>query len=991
MTQNLSAFYQKLYEEYRKSYGENVCILLLVGKFYELYCLIDPDTQAPRNSARRAMELMNIAIKIRPNYGSKGETGLWGGVPEQSLHKFARPLTDAGWTVVVVDQVKDERTDEVINRTTARILSPGTHVEAAGQDRLTVAALWIEPYQTSASIVDLTTGEVFSYTSSQKDDILHMLQVYCSREVIFTSTIPYDLSSLKSSYGIHGTLHPIPYVKGDNFEHSYSREEFFRKLFRIKSLMPVRTALSLDGTTTSLERALCLLLRFLEDHFPQQTERLCSHEIYSPKTHMRLSNNILEQLNMITSNTHRSVLTLLERTHSAIGKRALRERMLRPITDKSMLEKRWSQVAWAVSLDTKHQRALERDIKALYDLPRLHHKFAEGSVNALDVLQLAQTYAATTCLIQNLRGTPLECSDTLEALIGEFRHEFRSVFDEEKAQQREEGKPIGFLTPLSGSETEKLEANLQNIQEKWEKAWKVFCNDAKISFDSFSLVSKGVGEGEYVWEGVRGVLKLLQAEIFVQNKKEFPALHHLSLEYKKSGPIQLNCTEFTSFTQNLRTQVNLLEQTLKQEVQHVCDSLWESVKPFQQEWVEWLGTIDCTLSLAAVAKEYSWCQPVLGDALVIKGLRHPLLEVAQTRAEYIKHNVELGSSVGLPTEQGRVDKPHGWLIYGVNASGKSSLMKATGIAVLLAQAGSFVPADSMILRPYDAAFSRIWSHDNLWAGLSSFAVEISELRDILNLATERSLVLGDEVCSGTESQSATALVASVLEHLDAQGCHFMFATHLHGLLDIPNFLPRDGISVWHLRVQRTPEGKLIYDRTLQPGAGSSTYGLEVARAMGLPISLLERAHEIRRSLGGETTDTDAPKSSWNSAITRQSCEVCKKVIVKNLEVHHIKPRCEGGGNQLRNLIVLCEECHDKNHAGELEISELRVTSEGLERSTIVSVASSKQSRQKWSEEDKQIICTTLEQYKGRPLTRTCLALEEKGIRITAAQLKKFQQ
>ena len=1002
-----------MYEEYRKSYGENVCVLLLVGKFYEIYCLIDPETETPRNSARRAMEIMNIAIKIRPNYGPSGETALWGGVPEQSLHKFARPLTDAGWTVVVVDQVKDQITNEVINRTTARILSPGTHVEAASQDRLTVAALWIEPTKTSASIVDLTTGELFSYTSSQTDDILHMLQVYGSREVIVTSLIPYDLSSIKSSYGIHGTLHSVAHVKGDNFENSYSREEFFRKLFRIKTLMPVRTTLGLDGAPPCMERALCLLLRFLEDHFPQQTERLCSHELYSPKKHMRLSNNILEQLNIITFNTQRSVLNILERTHSAIGKRALRERILRPITDEVVLEERWSQVAWATTLDSKNQRGLERDIKGIYDLPRLHHKFAEGSIESLDVLQLAQTYVASTCLIQNLRGTPLECSPSLEALIGEFRREFNSVFDEEKAQRREEGEPIGFLTPISGAQTEQVEDTLKNIQEGWDAAWELFCRDVKIPQHSFKLESKG--DSEYLWEGARSTLKALQAEVFIQNKKESPALHNIMIDHKKSGPIQLNCTEFTSFTHSLRSHVKFLEVCLKQEVQFTCDSLWESVKPFQKMWVEWLGTVDCTLALAAVARDSGWCRPKLGDALTIEGLRHPLLETAQTRAEYIKHKVELGCAIpryaGSPAELGGTRhmsstpprcagepaqlgcaKPQGWLIYGVNASGKSSLMKATGIAVLLAQAGSFVPADSMTLRPYDAAFSRIWSHDNLWAGLSSFAVEVAELRDILNLATERSLVLGDEVCSGTESQSATALVASVLEHLDAQGCHFMFATHLHGLLDVPKFLPRPGIAVWHLRVQRTVEGKLIYDRTLQPGPGSSTYGLEVARAMGLPISLLDRAHEIRRSLGGEMTAADAPKSVWNPSIVRQSCEVCKRVIVKDLEVHHITPRCEGGGNQLRNLVVLCEECHDKHHAGELEIGELRVTSEGLERSTVASTVASTQTRrprQQWSAEDQQIIRATLETYKGRPLTRACLALEEQGIRITAAQLKRI--
>jgi DNA mismatch repair protein MutS len=316
-------------------------------------------------------------------------------------------------------------------------------------------------------------------------------------------------------------------------------------------------------------------------------------------------------------------------------------------------------------------------------------------------------------------------------------------------------------------------------------------------------------------------------------------------------------------------------------------------------------------------------------------------------------------------------------------------MKATGIAVLLAQAGSFVPADSMVLRPYDAAFSRIWNHDNVWAGLSSFAVEMTELRDILLSATERSLVLGDEVCSGTESMSATALVASTIEHLDAQRTHFMFATHLHDLMKVPGLFPRESVAVWHLRVQRTPEGKLIYDRTLQAGSGSCTYGLEVARAMGLPISLIERAHEVRRGLGGEAAANDAPKSLWNAAIQRKACEVCGCPIVRDLEVHHIQERAKGGGNQLRNLVVLCESCHDKHHAGEIQVGALVLTSDGMERSTVSLPKAAAKTKTKWTEEEMETILSTIQVHKGRPLTRTINALQEHGITITAAQLRKI--
>jgi len=976
MTQTLTSLYHKFYETYSKKYGSNTCILVLVGKFYELYDYVNSETGQACTSMRRATELMNIAMKEKPKHGPKGELGLWSGFPEQSLHKFAQVLTKEGWTVVVVDQVKNFA-DQVVDRIPTRVLSPGTHVEMATQERMTVAAIWIQSNMYATSILDLTTGEVFSYQTDKADNILHMLQVYSSKEVIITQTVEdQPLSNLKSMFGIHGLIYTVPYNSKDNFEAPFAREEYLRKMFRLKTMMPVRTALRLD--LSFIERSLCLLLRFVEDHFPQQAERLTSHDLYCPDSYMRLSNNILEQLNMITLNNQKSILSMLERTYSAIGKRAMRERILRPITQEQELEKRWQEIAWIIEQPTTTSKTLGDTCSSLYDLPRLHYKFASGSLESLDVLQMFQTYVASSCLIQNLRNTPLEMDASLEFQIQEFRTLVGKLLDEDKAQKREVGEHVGFLTAISGPQTLRIEEKIQACIKTWTDLWKKFCKEAKIPEDSFYLVLKG--DGDYSWEGSRTHLKVLKAEDFLKKK----IFTNMEIDPKKTGPIVFTCNEFVEFSNNLRILKNELNSSLKRELLGVCDTLWESVRVFQNSWVEWLGLVDCSLSLAAVAKELKWARPKLGSSLHIEGLRHPLLESAQTRMEYVKHSVILGEET----------KERGWLIYGVNASGKSSLMKATGIAVLLAQAGSFVPADSMVLRPYHSAFSRIWTHDNVWAGLSSFAVEIAELRDILTSATERSLVLGDEVCSGTESMSATSLVASTLEHLDSVGAHFMFATHLHDLMKVPKFLPRPGIAVWHLRVRRNDDGKLIYDRTLQPGSGSSTYGLEVAKAMGIPLPLLQRAHEIRRALGGEVTSSDAPRSSWNSNIQRQICEVCGSSVVRDLEVHHIVQRSDGGDNSLRNLAVLCESCHDRHHAGDLEVPPIIMTTDGPERASATSITSLSRQRVRttdiFTEEEQRIIRESLQSYQGRPLQRTSLALQEQGIRITVPQLRNFR-
>jgi len=323
--------YKSLYDKYQALYGDDTCIFLLVGKFYELYDVINPQTESPYTSILRAARIMNIQVT------KKEDGSFFAGIPEQSRDKFAQTLTSRGWTVVIVDQVKNSA-NKVIDRITARILSPGTHVEMAGQERMSVASVYFCPGNTgfATSVNDLTTGEVFSLQTNEADSILHMFQIYNVSEVVAVTGLTAE--SVKGMFGLQGKgqVHCFE----DTDESSHMREEFFRKMFKVKSLMPMKTLLSIS--TESIEKSLLFLLRYIEDHFPHQTERLTSHTIYNPSTYMRLSNNIIEQLNIITKK-HTSVLDIIDHTFSSIGKRALRERILRPITDGANLKKRWQQ------------------------------------------------------------------------------------------------------------------------------------------------------------------------------------------------------------------------------------------------------------------------------------------------------------------------------------------------------------------------------------------------------------------------------------------------------------------------------------------------------------------------------------------------------------------------------------------------------------------------------------------------------------------------
>jgi DNA mismatch repair protein MutS len=271
----------------------------------------------------------------------------------------------------------------------------------------------------------------------------------------------------------------------------------------------------------------------------------------------------------------------------------------------------------------------------------------------------------------------------------------------------------------------------------------------------------------------------------------------------------------------------------------------------------------------------------------------------------------------------------------MNASGKSSLMKAIGLCVLLAQCGFPVPAATCQLVPFTAIFTRILGNDNLWAGQSSFVVEMTEFRDILRFADQKSLVLGDELCKGTESFSATALVAAGVETLAARRAKFVFATHLHELATLPDIAGLAGVRPYHLRVTYdAATDRLVYGRDLVAGAGSALYGLEVCRALDLPTGYLDRAMALRQHLAG----WEAPHvSGYSAASVVAACEVCGSAgTAAGLETHHIRPQADAAAaaaegtaiHAAGNLVCLCARCHDDHHAGRLIVTGWQDTSAG---------------------------------------------------------------
>ena len=440
--------------------------------------------------------------------------------------------------------------------------------------------------------------------------------------------------------------------------------------------------------------------------------------------------------------------------------------------------------------------------------------------------------------------------------------------------------------------------------------------------------------------------------------------------------LSLSDLEFTTAGSNKKDLIitNTQIKTIANDIQKSKDSLIQEIvlwyKGFldsfstyeedMQQIIKYVCELDLLQAKCYLAHKYNYCKPDIDfnsdlikekkAYLNLTGLRHPLIEHLQTNELYVTNDLVIGqlqsqakyeqttqaqqqtqqqakyeqTQAKYEQTQAKYEQSaqHGILLYGTNAVGKTSFIKSVGIAVIMAQAGLYVPCSSFTYYPYSSLFTRILGNDNIFKGLSTFAVEMTELRTILTLTDENSLVLGDELCSGTESDSALSIFTAGLEVLHAKKCTFLFATHFHEIVNYTEIQDLSHLKMMHMEVKYNAEtGLLIYDRKLKDGPGDSMYGLEVCKSLNLPSDFLERAHAIRMKYNPETKNILSTTSShFNTKKIKGNCEICGKIAS---EVHHLQHQENANKknsyidsfhkNHPANLVALCEECHQKIH------------------------------------------------------------------------------
>lgn len=969
--------YMNYYNEYAKKFGKDKTLpLMQVGSFFEAYA-----TNEEGPDLKKLEEITEASIAHTGKDKSKVDIAnpwMWG-FPMVAEHKFTSILIENGYRLIMIEQLTPKPN---ITRGVVAIHSPATFLESAYKPTSNfVSVICIEEILQKAgqmlscigmSAIDVSTGEVFvheSYSQSNDDKLsldetLRFLKSLMPKEVLIFRE---NLQKLSDEYIIEYLD-----LKGKFYQFREHNRDHLKLIYQKKILekvYPDRENMTSIIDTLGLSqhiyarKSLVNLLTYVSDHYEALVTGVNEPIFYLNDANMILGNDAINQLNIVDNSSltaipgnvrFHNLLDVVNRACTGMGKRYIKFKLASPYTNVDTLNNIYD--VTDIVLKQKLNDTFERLLRRIHDVERLFHKMRMHLLHPMQMVEFMSSFIA------------------IEEL---FNVIIKNKAISSKINVNDFTQSLTDLNNLCGNTIDTEKAKSYNLSEIKEN---IFHKGVHPELDK--LQSK-IGLGHDTMEELQEVLdKLIPTsknpnqkgnKIFLKhNKMEgyFFTLTHkryddLQRAMNRVGEIELNNTKISidDFTvTKSKNAVKLSLPFLKEQTDNI-DELVEKImgitNRYYVEFMKKLVTkysntltkiinivtqIDYYTTVARVAREFGYVKPIIdnrekGNGYVsAKQLRHPIVERI-IEHEYVPHDIHIGT-----------DGLNGMLIYGLNSAGKSVLMKAIGICIILAQAGFYVPAREFTFYPYKALYTRITGNDNLFRGLSSYSLEIVELNSILKRSDRSTLVIGDEVCRGTEHISGNAIVATTLLKLAEIGSSFVFATHLHELMELDEIATNATIKAFHLSVEHDESSdRLIYDRALKPGSGERIYGITVAKYIIKDDAFIRKALEIKNRLLGKDPNSSAistKTSRYSSQVLMTACSICGKptnnasgLSKTKLESHHINHQkdCEDGfvknkphirKNHPSNLAVLCEQCHDRTHDDEIEVEGIKMTSGG---------------------------------------------------------------
>ena len=964
----LTEVYFELQTHFETKYGSDTVVFMEIGTFYEVYEVNNDDMQVGK--AKEMAELLNIQLtkKNKSIVENSVKNPLLAGVPAVSFERYlARLIQEKKYTVIVIRQ---KGQPPKVSRFVSQIISPGTNFDylSDNEDNY-IASLVIDQYRDIFSIgysaLDVTTGKSWLYeahgTSEDQsfalDEVFNLLNVHKTSEVVITflegvenqkEVLRYLEISDRFHYSINNERHKVAY-----------QNELFQNVYSIQSLLSPIEHLDLERSPM-ISESLAILVHFVIEHDYHIIQKLYRPQLIDNRRYMYMGNNALEQLGVISKDRGEMTLfKLIDKSCTAIGRRLLKERLLNPLLEKEELTRRYN----LIDRVNAHTRILDETLRGIYDLERLARRISLGRLHPFEMNYVYESLRGVQELMAYIKRHKIQKTPFSDQEVDEF------VRDIQKSVDLETSRRFTMNTIDENFLMRGVDASIDTLVDENAKMLQTFKLVMVKIEEMLSRITSSNG-GNYVTLGLlekEGYYISLSKNRFAMIEKMF-ALEEMLIDGERVVFGSFNIKKLTNsvkITSELTDQLSdkIMRNRLK--IVALAKERFVNLQVlFERRYtillervIHYVADLDVAVSSAKSAEQYNYARPTIVDVrddenfMQIMGLRHPLIEIQERQGIYVPNDIVMGTrdyldlpypeTVMLDVSVHDGHDVNGVLLYGINSSGKSSLMKSIGIAVLLAQSGFYVPANGMKFSLFDSIFTRIVSKDNLAKGLSTFAVEMLELKNIFKRASQHSLVLGDEISHGTETLSGVSIVAAAIMKLTKLRSIFLFATHLHQLATMPEIRKLKNVVDLHLSVEYDEaQDKLLFNRILQLGSGSSVYGLEFAKSLHMDEEFLSSANKIRKRLANDFDELELlvkkRTSKYNKELYVTKCVICGSVAD---DVHHISHQASSDSagfighfhqDHRSNLVPLCKEHHREIHDGKIKVKGFVMTSNGLE-------------------------------------------------------------
>ncbi len=805
------------YQRIRRELPEDVLLMFRLGDFYELFF----------DDAKQASPLLNVALTKRNGIPMCG-------VPHHAAEGYMTKLIKGGRRVAIAEQTSEPQPGKIVEREVRQIISAGSIDNLSLLDASTanyLAAVYFAKGAYGFACVEHTTGEFRVAEFQDRADLEDELVRLRPSEVLYSDdqAADFDLLSRAQEYDSYAFLYD---------QAVYQLQEHFR-------------VTSLDGFgCQGLHAGIAAaggIIHYLTHQLRRSVDHIKGLDVFSTEEFVLIDGSSQVNLDLLTSRSagvKGALIGAVDRTNSPMGGRLLKDWILHPLRELAPLQRRQE----CVKLLTEQPFLLseiQQSFAEVRDIERTLSRLSLGSGNARDMqtlgLSLGRVPGIAThlqamgslALVEKWKTGLGDFSELVELLARALTEEppaglkeggiFRDGFSDELDTLRQastEGRQ--WIAELQQQEQERT--GITSLKIKYNAVFGYFIEITKTNLDR-------VPE-EYVRKQT-----MANAERFIT-----PQLKEM--ENKILGADErLKTLEYEEF-------LNLRETVLE----HI-DAIQETART--------LAEIDVITSFAETARLFDYCQPRLEESktLQIVNGRHPVLDQ------------NIGEEKFVPNSTDLLAPGHSFtLLTGPNMAGKSTYIRQVALITLLAQIGSFVPAESATIGLVDRIFTRVGASDDLAKGQSTFMVEMTETALICNNATEKSLVILDEIGRGTATYDGLSIAWSVAEHLyDQVKCRALFATHYHELTQLAD--AREGIQNYSVAVREWND-QIIFLRQIIPGAADRSYGIQVARLAGLPQSIIDRASVLLKNLEGQNTDPESddakPKAAAKKAKKRDA-------------------------------------------------------------------------------------------------------------------------